>query len=177
MKEQCTRAFYDVPFFTEHDGSPIIEDTRKSPPLSIKSSPSSSDKSFATPSEDNAQPKYLSLTHDHHHASQAQAPETPNDHNYGEPMPGDWPDLASETNSPSAGAEYPSTSEAVGTYAAPATDSNLAGSHRKSKTEFNSIPPKLIHMDAVLASGPDTGTQAHRKSSTEFKEVVATGGR
>ncbi|KXH61877.1 hypothetical protein CSAL01_08062 [Colletotrichum salicis] len=167
----------EVPFFTEHDGSPIIEDTRKSPPLSIESSPSSSDKPFATPEEDNAQPKYLSLTHDHHHASQAQALETPNDHNYGELMPGNWPDLASETDSPSAGAEYPCTSEAVGTYAAPDTDSNLAGSHRKSKTEFNFIPPKLIHMDAVLASGPDAETQAHRKSSTEFKEVVATGGR
>ncbi|KAK1700135.1 hypothetical protein BDP55DRAFT_626787 [Colletotrichum godetiae] len=166
-----------IPFFTEHDGSPIIEDIRKSPLLSIEFSPSSSDKPLASPGEDNAQPKYLSLTHDHHHVSQAQAPETPNDHNYGEPMPGNWQDLASETDSPSAEAEYPCTSEAVGTYAPPATDSNLAGSHRKSKTEFNSIPPKLAYMDTVPASGPDAGTQVHRKSSTEFKEVVATGGR
>ncbi|KAK7447898.1 hypothetical protein Landi51_06702 [Colletotrichum acutatum] len=94
-----------VPFFTEHDGSPIIEDTRKSPSLSTKSSPSpSSDKPSATSKEDEAQPK-------------------------------------------------------------------------KSKTEFNSIPCEILHMSLGLTSGPDAGTQAHRKSSTEFKEVVATEGK
>ncbi|KAL0776186.1 hypothetical protein CaCOL14_007473 [Colletotrichum acutatum] len=32
-------------------------------------------------------------------------------------------------------------------------------------------------MSLGLTSGPDAGTQAHRKSSTEFKEVVATEGK
>ncbi|EXF85671.1 hypothetical protein CFIO01_09271 [Colletotrichum fioriniae PJ7] len=167
-------SIFIVPFFTEHDGSPIIEDTRKSPPLSTKSSPSSSsNKPFATPNGDNAQPKYLSLTHDQHqHASQAQAPETPNDHNYGEQTPGNWPDSDSESNPPSTTA-----SEAVKAHTTPTTIDALTDSHRKSKTEFNSIPSELLPMSLGLASGPDTGTQAHRKSSTEFKEVVATGGK
>ncbi|KAG7048333.1 hypothetical protein JMJ77_0013976 [Colletotrichum scovillei] len=160
-----------VPFFTEHDGSPIIEDTRKSPPLSTKSSPSSSsDKPFATPNGDNALPRYLSLTHDLRHAVQAQAPETPNDHNYGEQTPGNWPLIASESTPPSAEVEYSSTSKTV-RQAMPTTTNNLADSHRKSKTEFNSIPSELLHMSSGLTSGPDTRTQAHRKSSTEFKEV------
>ncbi|KAI3553844.1 hypothetical protein CABS02_05882 [Colletotrichum abscissum] len=162
-----------VPFFTEHDGSPIIEDTRKSPPLSTKSSPSSaSDKPFATPNGDNALPKYLTLTHDLRHAAQAQAPETPNDHKYGEQTPGNWPDLASESIPPSVGVKYSSTSKAV-EKATPTTTDNLADSHRKSKTEFNSLPSELLHMSLGLTSGPDTGAQAHRKSSTEFKEVVS----
>ncbi|KXH30015.1 hypothetical protein CSIM01_00729 [Colletotrichum simmondsii] len=164
----------EVPFFTEHDGSPIIEDTRKSPPLSTKSSPSSSsDKPFATPNGDNALPRYLSLTHDLRHTVQAQAPETPNDHNYGEQTPGNWPNLTSESNSLATQTESPSTSKAVGQATPTTTTDDLADSHRKSKTEFNSLPSELLHMSPGLTSGPDTGAQANRKSSTEFKEVVS----
>ncbi|KXH47044.1 hypothetical protein CNYM01_04640 [Colletotrichum nymphaeae SA-01] len=169
----------DVPFFTEHDGSPIIEGTKQSPPLSNKSfsSFSSSDKPFATPNKDNVtQPKYLSLTPDHRRSSLALAPETPNDHKYGEKTPGNWPDLASESTPPSAEVEYSSTSKAAGK-TTPTTTDNLADSHRKSKTEFNSLPSELLHMSLGITGGPDTGAQAHRKSSTEFKEVVVAEGK
>ncbi|OHE93324.1 hypothetical protein CORC01_11392 [Colletotrichum orchidophilum] len=164
-----------IPFFTEHDGSPIIEDTRKNPALSSKPYPSSVGKPSATPNNEDCAPcKYISLTGDR--VSQARTPETPNDHNYGEQMPGTWLDLASEDSLPPAEAKSQSVSAAVRTQAIPTSYGTVTGSHRKSQTEFASIPSEVLHMDFEFASGPDTGTQAHRKSSTEFKEIVATTG-
>ncbi|OLN81225.1 hypothetical protein CCHL11_07289 [Colletotrichum chlorophyti] len=53
----------------------------------------------------------------------------------------------------------------------PMASGGMADSHRKSKTEFSSIPSEIVRVGLDMAVGPDTGTHAHRKSSTEFRAI------
>ncbi|KAK1965535.1 hypothetical protein LY78DRAFT_92867 [Colletotrichum sublineola] len=51
----------------------------------------------------------------------------------------------------------------------------VTDSHRNSKTEFQSIPEEVVPIGLDMARCPDTGSQVHRKSSTEFVNIPAPG--
>ncbi|KZL87923.1 hypothetical protein CI238_05061 [Colletotrichum incanum] len=103
-----------------------------------------------------------------------QAPETSKEHDYRD-VPPDMP-----SSPPSVGASYNdaksrSAPESIENQYDCAKNTGVADSHRKSKTEFNSIPAEIVLVGLDMVRGPETGSQTHRKWSTEFNKTMAAG--
>lgn len=165
-----------VPFFTEHDGSPIIDDRRNppsSPPLN-KEPPflSCYDRRISRMTVDKTPFRSTCMANGH----DLQAPETPNDQNADGRNVSDWTVLSSMNEGPYTETKSRSAPEHLESVEASATDGAAAiDTHRKSKTEFGAIPSEVIRIGLDLAKCPNMGFQAHRKSSTEFKHIMAEG--
>lgn len=101
-----------------------------------------------------------------------QAPETPSDHVHEDVAPG-TPSLPLGNSRPYDYGKSQILSDIVGSHFDLMTEGAEAGSHRKSKTEFNSIPENIVLADLDMVRGPDTSSQAHRRSSTEFNRIVS----
>ncbi|KDN69945.1 hypothetical protein CSUB01_09703 [Colletotrichum sublineola] len=163
-----------VPFFTEHDGSPIVEDTRKNnsrQPLAHIALTSEHETSVTTATGDGA--RFESVISVKSDVLSAQETGISDDYNYG--------DIPLETSSSSItrdrasynDARLPYAPEPIGNKSSFTKKEMVTDSHRNSKTEFQSIPEEVVPIGLDMARCPDTGSQVHRKSSTEFVNIPA----
>ncbi|KAK1593899.1 uncharacterized protein LY79DRAFT_649192 [Colletotrichum navitas] len=121
--------------------------------------------SVTTPAGDGASSK--SITFDRNNTLSTQEPERADDYNSG--------DIQSKMSSSITrgrawhnDAKLQSSPEAIENQSG-LTRNQTADSHRKSKTEFNSIPDEVVPVvELDMARYPGTDSRAHRKSSTEF---------
>ncbi|EFQ30602.1 uncharacterized protein GLRG_05746 [Colletotrichum graminicola M1.001] len=127
--------------------------------------------SVTTPAGDGAPPESSAFVKDD--ALRTQEPETANDCNYGN-IPSEMSSSLARGRAWYSDAQSQSSPEATGNQSG-FTRSQTADNHRKSKTEFNSIPDEVVPVGLDMARSPGTGSQAHRKSSTEFGKIVAPG--
>ncbi|WDK21327.1 hypothetical protein CGRA01v4_12616 [Colletotrichum graminicola] len=125
--------------------------------------------SVTTPAGDGAPPESSAFVKDD--ALRTQEPETANDCNYGN-IPSEMSSSLARGRAWYSDAQSQSSPEATGNQSG-FTRSQTADNHRKSKTEFNSIPDEVVPVGLDMARSPGTGSQAHRKSSTEFGKIVA----
>ncbi|CCF39424.1 hypothetical protein CH063_10263 [Colletotrichum higginsianum] len=159
---------------------PQKEPGRPSPPPENKTSTKTTgqlpftaeySKPLPTPTGENALSESITFVEDH--GVSEQASETPSDHGHGDVALG-IPSLPLGNSRPYDYGKSQILSEIVGSYFDFMTEGAEAGSHRKSKTEFNSIPENIVLADLNMARGPVTSSQAHRRSSTEFNRIVST---
>ncbi|KAJ0160816.1 hypothetical protein CTA2_7245 [Colletotrichum tanaceti] len=127
-------------------------------------------KPLPTPTGENTPSEFITFVEDH--GVSAQAPETPSDHGHGN-LALESPPLPLGESRPYDYAKSQILSEIVAILFDPTREEAAAGSHRRSKTEFNSILENITLTGQDVARGPDTSSQAHRRSSTEFNRIVS----
>ncbi|KAK2060152.1 hypothetical protein LY76DRAFT_615237 [Colletotrichum caudatum] len=103
-----------------------------------------------------------------------QEPQTSLDYNYGDVLSEKPPPLTRDRASNSeAKPQY--AREAIGDQSGFTRTETAADSHRKSKTEFNSIPGGVVPVGLDITRCADMESRAHRKSSTEFAKITGPG--
>ncbi|KAK2024207.1 hypothetical protein LX32DRAFT_697336 [Colletotrichum zoysiae] len=154
------------------DGSPIIEDTRKQDslqPLTHTALTSEHSTSVPTPTGDGAPSEPSTIVRSD--VLSIQEPETSHDYDHGDVLSEMPPSLTRDRASYSeAKPQY--AREAIGDQSGFTRTKTAADSHRKSKTEFNSIPDGVVPVGLDMTRCTDTDSQAHRKSSTEFAKIT-----